>query len=139
MFRKVTQAVPLEVLTLIELDVSGPAREVQLGPVLLPGTLAMRLDSSLPAQLDDKGLLRVQLRPGKWQIEINERFPDEVNTLKRAEVGPPWPAEEIWSFVFDPGLGQSIYQACPVLIPRKHYYHKSGIIYQVIACYLLNQ
>jgi hypothetical protein len=118
-FRKVTQAVPMEVLTLIELDVSGPAREVQLGPVLLPGTLAMRLDSSLPAQLDDKGLLRVQLRPGKWQIEINERFPDVVNTLKRAEVGPPWPAEEIWSFVFDSRLGPMSVSGVPSVDPTQ--------------------
>ncbi len=103
-FRKVIQAVPMEVQTLIELDVSGPAREVQLGPVLLPGTIAMRLDSSLPAQLDDKGVLRLQLRPGKWQVEISERFPKAIDTLKRAEVGPPWPYEEIWSFAFDSRL-----------------------------------
>ncbi|HLF66619.1 MAG TPA: hypothetical protein VI522_03300, partial [Gammaproteobacteria bacterium] len=39
-FRKITQSVPMEALTYIELDVSGPAREVQLGPVLLPESLA---------------------------------------------------------------------------------------------------
>lgn len=118
-FRKVTQAVPMEVLTLIELDVSGPAREVQLGPVLLPGSIAMRLDSSLPAQLDENGLLRVQLRPGKWQIEISERFPLQVDTLKRAEVGPPWPAEEIWAFDLDPRLGGITISGVPSVDPTQ--------------------
>ncbi|MFA6037686.1 MAG: hypothetical protein WC748_06185 [Legionellales bacterium] len=118
-FRKINQGVPLTVQSVIELDVSGPAREVQLGPVLLPGTLAMRLDSSLPAQLDDKGILRVQLRPGKWQIEISERFPEKVDTLTRSEVGPPWPAEEIWSFEPDPQLGIMSVSGVPSVDPSQ--------------------
>lgn len=118
-FRKINQGVPLTVQSVIELDVSGPAREVQLGPVLLPGTLAMRLDSSLPAQLDDKGILRVQLRPGKWQIEISERYPEKVDTLKRAEVGPPWPAEEIWSYASDPKLGIMSVSGVPSVDPAQ--------------------
>lgn len=118
-FRKVTQAVPMEILTVLELEVGGPAREVQLGPVLLPGTIAMRLDSSLPAQLDENGVLRVQLRSGKWQIEITERYPGSVELLKRAEVGPPWPAEEIWSFALDSRLGAMTISGVPSVDPTQ--------------------
>ncbi len=118
-FRKIIQSVPMKVQTLIELDVSGAAREVQLGPVLLPETIAMRVDSALPAQLDENGLLRVQLRPGKWQIEITERFPHNIDTLKRAEVGPPWPAEEIWVFEFDQSLGSMTVSGVPNVDPTQ--------------------
>ncbi len=118
-FRKITQSVPMEALTYIELDVSGPAREVQLGPVLLPESLAMRIDSPLPVQLEETGLLRVQVRPGTWQIEINSRFLGQMTTLKRGEVGPPWPAEEIWVFDRDPHLGWLTVEGVPSVDPSQ--------------------
>ncbi|MDD1641024.1 MAG: hypothetical protein LUQ68_05850, partial [Methylococcaceae bacterium] len=69
-FRKIIDEVPLQVLTRLELDVSGEQREVKLAYPLLNGFIPLQLQSPLPARLEPDGQLVVQVRPGRWQIEI---------------------------------------------------------------------
>ncbi len=72
-FRKIIDEVPLQVLTRLELDVSGEQREVKLAYPLLNGFIPLQLQSPLPARLEPDGHLIVQVRPGRWQIEILAR------------------------------------------------------------------
>ncbi|NOT83596.1 MAG: hypothetical protein HOP02_02205 [Methylococcaceae bacterium] len=102
-FRKITDDVPLQVETHIELDVAGTAREVKLSQALLTGFTAMRLDSPLPARLEADGQLVVQVRPGHWQLKLLAR----QATLKDSITLPAssaWPTSEIWVLAAQPSL-----------------------------------
>jgi hypothetical protein len=70
------------VTTQVEIQASGKNREVLLGKALLAGFVPMAVRSDLPARLEADGRLRVQIRPGRWTIEIDARHPGPVPQLK---------------------------------------------------------
>ncbi|MGB7931250.1 MAG: hypothetical protein WCH04_03350 [Gammaproteobacteria bacterium] len=97
-FRRIVDDNPLQVLTRIEMDASGVQREVTLDNTLLQGFLPLRISSKLPARLEPDGRLRVQVRPGRWTVEIAARATSYVTELSRPAQAPPWPGEEVWVF-----------------------------------------
>jgi hypothetical protein len=97
-YRRVTDDIPLEITTAVELRVSGNNREVVLGRALPDEFVAMTLGSPLPARLESDGHLRVQVRPGTWTIEIRARHLGPVATLALPPKDGPWAPEEIWVF-----------------------------------------
>jgi len=97
-YRRIVDDNPLQVLTRIEMDVSGRQREANLDNTLLPGLLPLSLASRLPARLEPDGRLRVQLRPGRWTVEIGARASAYVTELSRPARNAPWPDEEVWVF-----------------------------------------
>lgn len=98
-FRRVIDEIPLRVVTALDLEVAGQQREALLAGGLLPEAIPLRLDSPLPARLENDGRLRVLLRPGRWHIELTSRHPGERASLALpANPAEPWPAEETWSF-----------------------------------------
>ena len=99
-FRLVADGQPVEVTTHIVADVSGGQRETVLGYPLLEGAIPLRIDSPLPARLDPDGGLRVQLRPGRWVIRVQMRFPGDVQRLAPAvpRQSPAWPEQEVWVY-----------------------------------------
>ncbi len=109
-FRKISDEVPVQVLTRLVLDVSGEQREVKLPRPILDGFIPLSLQSPLPARLEPDGQLLVQLRPGRWQIDLLTRNTKELNTLPapRQESGneqnSQWPESEIWVFDARPQL-----------------------------------
>lgn len=100
-FRRLDDGVPVRVLTHVDLDVAGKSREIALAGALLPQAVAMRLDSPLPARLEPDGTLRLQVRPGRWSLELLARYPGGITEFPRAAAGEAWPAEEIWSYRAD--------------------------------------
>lgn len=103
-FRRIDDDIPMRVQTRIEVDASGSAREVTIGPVLLADGLPLALTSLLPARLEPDGMLRLQVRPGRWQIEITGYHPRPVEALRRQPATDPWPEHEVWSFAARPSL-----------------------------------
>lgn len=100
-YRKVIDTIPLQVITQIELDVAGRHREVLLGPVLLEKHVPMALTSAtLPARLEPDGRLRVQVRPGSWQLNLRSRQRGNVETIQRAaaQADSQWVEQEVWVF-----------------------------------------
>ena len=107
--RRVDDDIPLRVQTRLALDVAGQPRELQLGPVLLPGGIPLAIDSPLPARLldgDDAGMLQVQVRPGRWELIIDSHQPGPVSSLTLDAHDPPWPDREVWVFAAHPELRQ---------------------------------
>jgi hypothetical protein len=97
-FRRIIDEIPLEVVTRVQVDVAGRPREVLLGRALLGGFDPYRLESPLPARVEPGGRLRLQVRPGRWTVELSAQRPADTTELP-LEPGPqPWPAEEIWIF-----------------------------------------
>ncbi|HMM75167.1 MAG TPA: hypothetical protein PJ986_05645 [Gammaproteobacteria bacterium] len=103
-YRRIVDELPLQVETLLELDVAGTQREVLLDGGLLAEGLPLRLASPLPARLERDGRLRVQLRPGHWQLRLDSRQPGPVAALARPAGDAHWPAEEVWVFDARPAL-----------------------------------
>jgi hypothetical protein len=99
-FRQVVDAVPLRLITRIDMDVSGAPREVLFERALLPGFIPLQLESPLPARTEPDGKLRVQIRPGHWQIEATARHPSMLSEIPLPATGSvPWPDQEIWTFL----------------------------------------
>ena len=94
-FRLLQDTIPMEVNNYFQINISGQAREISFGNVLLEGSMPMLMESPLPARISNNGELMIQARPGRWEIEITTRFIDSVNQLG------PIPCnygQEIWSF-----------------------------------------
>ncbi|MEQ1635079.1 MAG: hypothetical protein ABL903_00215 [Methylococcales bacterium] len=102
-FRKIIDDVPLQVLTHLELDVAGTAREVKLSQALLQGFTPMRLDSPLPARLEADGQLTVQVRPGHWELTLLARQPAPLDSIALQKL-PNWPTDEIWVVSAQPAI-----------------------------------
>ncbi len=103
-FRQVIDDVPLQVVTRLELEVSGEPRELSLPQALLTDFVPVRLDSPLPARIEADGRLLVQVRPGRWSIEIHARHPLPLTQLKAPLEVADWPSAEIWAFQAMPAL-----------------------------------
>lgn len=105
--RKLTDEVPLLLETRIVVRVSGPPREEVLGPPLPAGFAPLRLESPLPARLEPGGALRVQVRPGRFEIVLDARSegrPGDVSPPGEAGRAGPWAASEVWVFEARPAL-----------------------------------
>lgn len=119
-YRKIADDSPLRLITRLDLEVAGEAREILLSGALLPNFIPLSLHSALPARLEADGALRVQLRPGRWQIELETRHPAEVATLQRPEnLSEPWPSEEIWSYEAHAENRVVEIEGAPVVDPRQ--------------------
>lgn len=102
-YRKLADGVPMLMETRLELEVSGKAREVLLGPAMLPGFAPLSLHSPLPARLEADGQLRLQVRPGSWKIRLQARALGQPAQFSLVP-GANWPAQEIWSLLAEPAL-----------------------------------
>lgn len=119
-FRRVVDGVPLRVVTHLDVEVAGEQREILLAGSVLPDAIPLELDSPLPTRLENDGRLRVQVRPGRWAVELISRAPGE--TAKLALPGQPtepWPAEEVWSFEARAETRVVEVEGAPVVDPRQ--------------------
>ncbi|WP_024299439.1 hypothetical protein [Methylomicrobium lacus] len=109
-FRRIVDEVPLQMITRLVLDVSGEQRELKLAVPSPEGFIPLRLSSSLPARLEDDGRLLIQLRPGRWQIDITGRSRGAALALPLAAAPAAdkqevvWPVSEVWIFEARPAL-----------------------------------
>ncbi len=99
-FRLIDDKIPPRLVNHLKLDVAGYPREVVLGPVFSPASfIPVSLNSPLPTRLEADGRLRIQLRPGQWDVNLTSRH---IGPLKELRYQKPedqhWPEQEIWSF-----------------------------------------
>lgn len=103
-FRQIIDDNPLQVITRLELNVSGKPREITLPHALLPEFIPIKLDSPLPARIEADGRLLMQIRAGRWSIELQARHPQSLNQLDLAVKDSAWPETELWAFQAMPAL-----------------------------------
>ncbi len=115
-YRQLRDRTPFEVHTRIALRASGEAREVSLGSVLLEGTTPTAITSVLAARLDpETGELRVQTRPGTFEIDVVARVGTSPEALVAPELPEPWPARETWVWYPDEALRQVDVSGAPAI------------------------
>ena len=118
-FRLVDDRIPLRIVTSLTLDVAGAAREIILGPVFpTQKYIPVSLSSDIPARLEPDGRVRVQVRPGQWNITLTARHIGPASSLSftRPDDGF-WPIEEVWVFNAHPDLRVVEIQGIPSLDP----------------------
>ncbi len=103
-FRKIDDDVPMLITSHFELEVSGDQREIKLSQPLLEGSIPVSLNSPLPARLEPDGTLLVQVRPGRWQLELVSRYPKLMDQLGLPIQKNDWPKKEIWVFQNRPNI-----------------------------------
>ena len=118
-YRRIVDDLPLQMRTLMELEVSGSAREVLLPAPLPNGAIPLELTAPLPARLEEDGRLRIQVRPGRWQVELTGRFAGPVDALTLEQRPAPWPKEEVWAFEARPALRLVEPGGVPQVDPRQ--------------------
>ena len=97
--RKVTDDIPLVLTTHVELHISGKSREELLGKALPPGYVPLSLTGELPARVEPDGRVRVQVRPGVFNLELAARSEGPVPAITRPAADGPWrEGEEVWVF-----------------------------------------
>ncbi len=81
LFRLINDSVPMEITTLVRLQVSGRARRIDLPDVLFPHAVPLQVQSPLPLSFEARNGVSVQAVPGRWDINVTTRFPGPVEDL----------------------------------------------------------
>lgn len=103
-FRSLDDAVPRSLTTIVRLSISGKARELQTGRLLLPDMQTESFSSPLPAKIEPDGRLRIQVRSGEWQIVHRARVSGDVNEFRTIATDQSWPIQELWGYVSQPSI-----------------------------------
>ena len=101
-YRKLTDSIPAQLVTHIQLQVSGKPREVRVAPALPEHFIATALETPWPARLDAEGHLQIQVQPGQATLVLNARATKPLQQLKARL--PETLAQEVWSYEAVPSL-----------------------------------
>ena len=118
-FRRLEEGVPLRLTTRIVLEVAGRPREISLPATLPAGVIPMALVSPLPARLEADGRLVLQVRPGRWELSLQARYPQEATAFPFPDLPEPWPAEELWVYQANTAVRLTEPGGAPALDPRQ--------------------
>ena len=97
-YRLLADGHPFQVTTHMSIEVSGSQRELLLGLPLLEGFVPLKIESALPARLEPDNRLRVQVRPGRWELRVVARHPGNLTSLAMPAQKLPWPKQETWVY-----------------------------------------
>lgn len=101
-YRLLEDGIPIKLSTQIDLSVAGKSREEDLGYALPEGWQVASVSSELPCAIDDSGRLRVQVRGGKWSIQVNAFRNDSIEVITYSDERKPVADQEIVGFKANP-------------------------------------
>ncbi|MEM1443422.1 MAG: hypothetical protein AAGF67_13835 [Verrucomicrobiota bacterium] len=99
--------IPMWFETRIELIVAGKSREETLGVVLPEGWKLSSLKAPIPVAVDDKGLVKAQLRAGRWTIVLRAFQTQPVESVQFAEDGEAVVEDQAIAFRARPDFRQA--------------------------------
>jgi hypothetical protein len=103
-YRVIEDGIPVWLRTEIEVTVSGKSREEELGWILPLGWQISTVDSPLPVAVDDRGLIRAQVRAGKWTIAVHAFRTTDPNEIRFAPEATPVTATELVALKTNPSF-----------------------------------
>src|SRR5690606_31521018 len=98
---------------------SGAPREIVTGEILLQDFVPLMLKSALPARIEDNKNLRIQVKPGHWEIELTARHIGPLNSLAYHATSELWPSTELWAFVANRALRTVQVEGAEAVDPRQ--------------------
>lgn len=103
-YRKLQDNIPLNLTTLIKIDYSGLAKEIELGKVLPDGFYLSKINSNLKVSFRD-GKYFAQVVPGTHIITVDAYSPQNIKEIStKALINGS--GQEIWSIEFNSALRQ---------------------------------
>jgi hypothetical protein len=99
--------IPLWFETRLELIVAGKSREETLGTVLPSGWQLAAIESPLPVAIDESGLLKSQIRAGRWTLILRAFRTSPPETIAFAEGAGPAVADQAVAFLGRPEFRQA--------------------------------
>lgn len=100
-FRKITTSIPLKIDSLLQLSVSGKAREFVLPDFSLEGFQVLDIESDLPYKMNEQGAITLQLTPGEHVVHIYSIAHNPVMDVKRRSLPYPFDGDELWTIQND--------------------------------------
>ncbi len=94
----IEDGIPLWLRTQIELVVSGKSRQEEIGSVLPEGWRLAAVDSPIPVAVDGAGRVKVQVRPGKWTLQLDAFRLDNPKEFRYGPEAKPAVADELIGF-----------------------------------------
>ena len=110
-YRRLQDGVPTRLQSVFLVEVSGSVREAVLSPALPDGFTPLALTSELPAQLAPNGDLRLQVRPGQWDVTLTARADTALDAVALPTPTSNLPRTEIWAFAANPRLRVTLPEA----------------------------
>ena len=117
--RLVVDDIPTQLVTRLQIDISGSVREEVFGPMLPDGFVPLSIDSPLPAKLEADGNLRLQVRPGRWSITLIARGAGVADSIQRPAPGVNLAEDEIWSYRSNDRLRVTAIEGLPPVDPSQ--------------------
>ncbi len=98
-YRRLDDGVPMQLTTRVELNVSGRAREIDLGRLTLPGTRPVAVQAALPVQMSGDGHVHVFVRTGRFVLDVLAVMPTPATTLAVPQAQAAFfDAQEVWAW-----------------------------------------
>jgi hypothetical protein len=117
--RLVADDIPTSLITRLQIDVSGSVREEVFGSVLPEGFVPLSIASALPAKLGADGDLHLQVRPGRWTIQLLARGSGVEDLIARPPLGSNMADDEIWSYRPNDELRVTAVEGLPPVDPSQ--------------------
>ncbi|MDX1516321.1 MAG: hypothetical protein R3288_05745, partial [Woeseiaceae bacterium] len=118
-YRLVSDDIPTRLVTRLQIDVSGSVREELFAAVLPDNFVPLSLYSPLPVRLESDGQLRVQVRPGRWEVLLAARAESALNALTLPQAQTRLPDTEIWSYQRNDRLRVTAAEGLPPVDPAR--------------------
>jgi hypothetical protein len=103
-FRLLQDGSPQWLQTRIELSVAGKSREETLGHSLPEGWRLSSIDSPIPVAVDDSGLLKAQVRAGKWTVSLSAYRTTPAQSIGFTAGTKPIADQELVGLQIQPGF-----------------------------------
>ncbi len=116
-YRLLEDGIPLNLVTRLQLKVSGDAREELLARVLPDGFVPTATSGELPMRFEPDGRLRVQVRSGEHLLTIVARAAPAADAIAVPQGEGPWGDEEVWSYRSDDRLRITALEGAPPIDP----------------------
>ncbi|HEV8332931.1 MAG TPA: hypothetical protein VGQ22_16015 [Steroidobacteraceae bacterium] len=103
-YRLLEDGIPLNLVTRLQIKVSGDAREEVFARVLPEGFAPTATFGELPMRFEPDGRLRVQVRSGEHQLTIIARATPSADAISVPQGEGAWGEEEVWTYRSDDRL-----------------------------------
>jgi hypothetical protein len=103
-YRLISDGVPMWLDTQLEITVSGKSREEQFECLVPEGWKVATVSGPLPLALDETGRVKVQVRSGKWTMNMRAFRVTPLPSFGFAEQSRPLVESELIGFRSSPGL-----------------------------------